>query len=108
LDLLTVLKTVEEIFSYFRAAAEQEDANGNLPLLQYCVTCNPSVIRLIDAEQEEAAKAITKTLEEIFRAHPPAAEITGPFVGTPISVLLENVLWHHQYTFSSLMSRPSD
>jgi ankyrin repeat protein/serine/threonine protein kinase len=87
-DLLTVLNNLEEILSYFPAAAEQKDASGNLPLLQYCMTFNPSVIHLNDEEQEEAAKAVTRTLEKIFRAYPPAAEITGPFVGTPISVLV--------------------
>ncbi|KAL3918524.1 MAG: hypothetical protein SGILL_004196, partial [Bacillariaceae sp.] len=87
-DLLGLLSNLREMLDNAREVAEQRDADGNLPLLQFCMIFNPSVIRLGQSVQKEAAEGITKTLNAIYQAFPKAAEISGSFVGTPINVLV--------------------
>ncbi|KAG7343441.1 ankyrin repeat domain protein [Nitzschia inconspicua] len=87
-DLLNILENLDEIISYFPEVSEQKDADGNLPLLLFCMTFNPSVIKLTGVDLQKAARAVTSTFENIYKANPQAAEVTGPFVGTPINVLV--------------------
>ncbi|KAL3923598.1 MAG: hypothetical protein SGILL_001568 [Bacillariaceae sp.] len=87
-DLLSILGNLREMLENAREVAEQRDVNGNLPLLQFCMIFNPSVIRLDRSVEREAAEAMTDTLEAIYQAFPKAAEISGSFVGNPINVLV--------------------
>ena len=45
-------------------------------------------IYLDEAEQRQAAQAVTSTLEKIYLASPAASEIIGPSTGSPISILV--------------------
>jgi hypothetical protein len=85
---MSILNNLNFILDSFSFPAEQRDGSGYLPLLHFCMIFNPSVIRLSAAEQKEANAAITSTLQKIYQAYPPAAEINGPFVGNPINVLV--------------------
>jgi ankyrin repeat protein/serine/threonine protein kinase len=87
-DLLSILNNLQEMLENAREVAEQRDGSGNLPLLQFCMIFNPSVIRLHQSELREAATAITATLEAIYEAFPQAAEISGSFIGNPINLMV--------------------
>ncbi len=90
-DIISILSNINFIIDSFPEIVQQKDGAGNLPLNIFCSSFIPSLtnkIYLDEAEQQQAAQAITNTFEKIYLASPAASEIIGPSTGSPISILV--------------------
>ena len=90
-DIISILNNINYIVDAFPEIVQQKDSAGNLPLNIFCSSFIPSLtnkIYLDEAEQREAAQAVTSTFEKIYLASPAASEIIGPSTGSPVSILV--------------------
>jgi len=95
-DILSILSNLDFLLDSFPEVVHQKDESGNLPLNIFCSTFIPwlkaKIYLNIDqpgqGSEGEVSRAVTTTLEKMYRASPPASEIIGPSTGSPVSILV--------------------
>ena len=110
-DILSILSNLDYLLDAFPEIVQQKDATGNLPLNIFCSSFIPSLKTKIYLDldvdigigingngnqrrrrqqpaEEKVARAVTQTLEKIYRASPSASEIIGPSTGSPVGILV--------------------